>query len=110
MSTKEEYHGLYQTLLSSSTQKSFTKAQTRSLKEKMNNLDLESKKECFLLLCEHARIEGLFEYNEEGPQILPYGVSVKENGDIEFNISNIPTKLKHMLSKFCDVACSRSQQ
>lgn len=98
-------YGLYQTLSSSpSPQRQLTKAQHNSLRESLNNLDLETRKACLLLVCEHSRQEGGFEYNDSGPQTLPYGITIKENGDIEMNLNNLPLKLKYILLKFCDIA------
>lgn len=99
-------YGLYQTLSSSPhPQRQLTKAQHASLQKKMidSTFDLTSKKACVLLICEHSRLEGGFEYNPEGNQSLPYGIVTKENGDIDIDIGALPLKLKHVLLKFFEV-------
>ena len=88
---------LYYTLdknLQSTDLKKIEKEEVISSIEKMNQ---ESKDACYLLIYEHYRI------TENKETKTPYGAVITGN-DIQFDLSNMPIKLRRILYNFCKIS------
>lgn len=98
-SFKESY-ALYESLDQNKEMydKDLTKECKKDLIKFMNSSKPEFCREILLLICEHARLNREFIFDESNI-ILPYGGFQKEN-NISFEIKKLPIPLRHILFKF----------
>lgn len=97
-------YSLYDTF-NVSGMKSLTKEQHASLQSSLQNpRDNATREAVFMLVCEHAKREGKFEYSAEGKQSLPYGLQEDDvKGEVVFDLMALPVKLRCILYKFCSI-------
>lgn len=95
---------LYHTFNCTSDKKSkLTKKQVDGLRDMLLGSVREDPKKMeavVLLIIEHSRVEGVFKYNPDGGQTLPYGMK-EENFQVVFELDKLPMELQHILYKFC---------
>jgi len=92
---------LYYTLNKNLKKTEMKPSEKKKLKEKIENLDDDSKKAIILLLVEHARATEDFTVNIEKIR-LPFGLKQKGK-DVEINFEKLPNDLKHILFKFLKI-------
>ncbi len=106
MGTIKNY-GLYQTLVASTIPTTDLKAtQETFLFEKLSQLDVSQTTVVFMLICEHARIEGDMTYDPLN-LILPYTMK-QDSRDVKVDLKKLPIFLKWILLRFVKVITEKN--
>lgn len=92
-------YGLYQTFSNHEQKDDLSLDEKIYMKEIIHSMTLEQKKAVLFLIIEHAKIEDEYVYNSENFS-LPYGLSQPRINSLEFELDNLPIKLKWILFKF----------
>lgn len=98
---KVEKYGLYYTFSSNIPEEELSEKDINNLISKTSSLSYEQKCAFFMLICEHARLNEQFQYDEE-EGILPYSINQEEN-NILIDFSKIPRELQWILFKFSNI-------
>lgn len=99
-------YGLYQTFISNSkNEKNLPAKDLEKLSSRLKDLDRDKTEAVFMLICEHARISGDFDYDSENI-VLPYEMK-DEDGEISLDIKTLPKELQRILLKFSNVILDR---
>jgi|694.fasta_scaffold73514_2 hypothetical protein len=94
-------YGLYQTFSSDTPEKDLSEEEKKELDLTFKILNTEQKKAVFFLIIEHAKITEDYIYDPKNI-IFPYNMIQNENS-IEFDLENLPIKLKWILLKFSKI-------
>jgi len=99
---KIENYGLYQTFSSNIPIEPLPDVEKEDLFKKIEFLSHEQKCAFFMLICEHARLNDNFQYDNTEDIILPYSIKQVEN-NVSLDFSKIPRELQWILSKFSNI-------
>lgn len=108
-------YGLYQTfappdesgeVTSSLSKKDLSVAQKKELLQKLSTLTRDQTDAVFMLIVEHSRRYGNFEYNPTDIH-LPYGLEQKAK-TITFDLKKLPIPLRWILWRFSNVITTTS--
>lgn len=94
-------YGLYQTLDYDTPKKDMRSSDKKLLTKNLLKLDDSQKEAVLLLICEHARINDDYIWNND-ENTLPYNLKY-DKIELMFDVNELPIKLKWILNKFIDV-------
>lgn len=107
-------YGLYQTLNVGLPSVPFTKSTTENLHARIvamcSRNDEKEKEAMFMLICEHARLNGEFSYSSEGNNTLPYLIQLDEKSNMVFDLYNLPDQLKAVLLKYTQLIDNQEEE
>lgn len=99
---KVDNYGLYQTLYSPSfSEEQLPDENKKELLEKVKIMNYDQEKALFMLIYEHARLNGDVEYDSENI-ILPYSIEQKGK-NISIKFPELPNNLMWILWKFSNI-------
>ena len=93
-------YGLYQTLSGGIQPKKLTAVQKRELAKHLNSVPDSQAEAVLMLVCEHARVSGDFDYDPEN-LLLPYGLTT--DNPMVFDLAKLPAPLRQILWKFKNI-------
>lgn len=104
--SKSIKYGLYQTFITDSkNEKKLPAKDIEKLSSRFENLDRDKTEAVFMLICEHARVNGDFDYDSENI-VLPYDIEYDDE-EVRFDIKTLPNGLQRILMKFSNVILDR---